>query len=116
MHDSLRGEGKKDRSSALCTGAEVEMVTTGGDLGFVLRMVEESRVLRDKVQWYSSMFGKLSSVNALVAKLKTVGITTWAACCLHSGGKTRRWAVAWSWGDMRPRNVSNTRWRWVRSS
>ncbi|KAF2014316.1 siroheme synthase [Aaosphaeria arxii CBS 175.79] len=51
MHASLEGEDRKRKPPAVCTGAEVEMVCEGGDLGFVTRIVNESLVLRDKVTW-----------------------------------------------------------------
>lgn len=92
--------------SAVCTGAEVEMITPGGDLGFAIRVFEESLVLRDRVQWYSLMLGKLSSAQSLVKKLKEGGVSNWAITCLAVGNVTRRWAVAWSFGNMRPSNVS----------
>ncbi|KAL1635910.1 hypothetical protein SLS58_010078 [Diplodia intermedia] len=67
---SISGEGKDKGPNSVCTGAEVEMVTEGGDLGFVLRMVEESCVHKEKVAWYTSMLGKLSSTIKLVEKLR----------------------------------------------
>lgn len=88
--------------SAVCTGAEVEMICNGGDLGFVMRIVEESEKLKEQVQWFSSMLGKVQSVNTLVATLKDRGITNWAVTCLQAGNVTRRWALAWSYGDLRP--------------
>lgn len=99
---SISGEGKAKGPNSVCTGAEVEMVTEGGDLGFVLRMVEESRELGEKVAWYTSMLGKLSSTIKLVDRLKEIGCKNWAVCCLGAQHKTRRWAVGWSWRDMRP--------------
>lgn len=83
------------------------MITEGGDLGFVTRTVEESIRLRSRVQWYSSMLGKLASAQAVVKKLKDVGISNWAVTNLQAGNVTRRWAVAWSYDDMRPSNVDN---------
>ncbi|KAF4533866.1 S-adenosyl-L-methionine dependent methyltransferase predicted [Lasiodiplodia theobromae] len=75
---SISGEGKTKGPNSVCTGSEVEMVTEGGDLGFVLRMVEESRVLGQKVAWYTSMLGKLSSTIKLVEKLRELGCRNWA--------------------------------------
>jgi 23S rRNA (adenine1618-N6)-methyltransferase len=95
---------KAEPPSAVCTGAGVEMITEGGDEGFVLRMVDESRLMN--VQWYSSMLGKLNSVRAVVARLKDIGCRNWVVGTLNTGGKTRRWVVGWSWGDFRPLNVS----------
>lgn len=89
-----------------CTGAEVEMVTPGGEVALVSRMIQESLELRDRVEWYTSMLGKIASVSIVVEKLKGVGVSNWAVTEFVQGSKTRRWAVAWSWGDMRPRMVS----------
>ncbi|KAF2623255.1 hypothetical protein BU25DRAFT_180538 [Macroventuria anomochaeta] len=106
MERSLSGTGKATGPNAICTGSSNEMVCSGGDLGFVTRIVEESLVLRDKVTWYSSMLGKLSSAKAIVELLKSHGITNWAVGVLDPGTKTgtKRWVVAWSFGDARPRN------------
>ena len=44
--------------SAVCTGAEVEMVCPGGDVGFVTRIIDESLVLRYQIEWYTSKIGR----------------------------------------------------------
>ena len=95
--------GKDAPPSAVCTGADNEMICTGGDSAFVSRILAESLVLRDRVQWYTAMFGKMSSLQVIVAKLKEHGITNFAVTCLQAGRKTKRWAVGWSFGDYRPR-------------
>lgn len=79
------------------------MVTPGGEVAFVSRMIAESLLLRERVQWYSSMLGKLSSVSTIVEKLRNAGIGNYAVMEFVQGSKTRRWAVAWSFGDLRPR-------------
>lgn len=104
---AMSSAGKSGPPSAVCTGAEVEMICPGGDAGFVLRMVEESRELKDAVRWYTSMLGKLSSVHQVIDRLKEIGVTNWAVTLLRAGNKTRRWAVGWSHGDRRPSNVSS---------
>lgn len=96
--------GKAMPPSAVCTGSTNEMICEGGDVGFVSRILEESLLLREKVQWYSSMLGRLASAQQLVAKLREHGITNFAVTNLKAGHKTRRWAVAWSFGDLRPAN------------
>ncbi|KAI9739151.1 MAG: hypothetical protein M1834_007364 [Cirrosporium novae-zelandiae] len=85
-----------------CTGSPIEMIYPGGEIAFVSRMIDESVILRGRVQWYTSMLGKLSSVSAIIEKLKSVGIANWAATEFIQGNKTRRWAIAWSWDDWRP--------------
>jgi 23S rRNA (adenine1618-N6)-methyltransferase len=107
MNNSLQGKGKNDKPRSICTGTPTEMVCSGGDLGFVSRIFDESKKLHDKVQWYSAMFGKLASANAMVQKLRENKVSNFAVCNLFVSGKTRRWAVAWSFGDLRPTDVSS---------
>ncbi|KAL3455791.1 hypothetical protein BJX64DRAFT_57103 [Aspergillus heterothallicus] len=95
-----------------CTGAEIEMVTPGGEISFVSRMIEESLQHREKIQWYTSMLGKLSSVSVLVERLIELENKNYAVTEFVQGNKTRRWAIAWSWADLRPtvavaRGISN---------
>jgi 23S rRNA (adenine1618-N6)-methyltransferase len=106
--DMLGAWAKEKPPSAVCTGAPVEMITEGGDAGFVIRMMVESQRLGSRVQWYTSMLGKLSSLSATVGKLKDLECSNWAVGCLNTGGKTRRWVIGWSWHDARPRNVRDS--------
>ncbi|SPO01473.1 uncharacterized protein DNG_04146 [Cephalotrichum gorgonifer] len=86
-----------------CTGAPVEMVTAGGEVGFARRLVAESRRLRGRVRWYSTMLGKFSSVETVVEMVRgEAGVENYAVTEFIQGAKTRRWAVAWSFGDRRP--------------
>lgn len=96
--------GKTLPPSAVCTGSTNEMICEGGDVGFVSRILEESLQLRERVQWYSSMLGRLASAQQLVAKLREHGVSNFAVTNLKAGHKTRRWAVAWSFDDLRPAN------------
>lgn len=90
--------------SAVCTGSENEMITPGGEAAFVARLLNESLVHKTRVQWYTSMLGKLESVVALVTNLKTHDIDNFAVASLTPGNGTgtKRWAVAWSFHALRP--------------
>lgn len=79
------------------------MVTPGGEVEFVSRMITESLELRDRVQWYTSMLGIFSSVGKLIEKLKENKIDNYAVTEFVQGKKTRRWGIAWSFEDLRPR-------------
>ncbi|KAL6808918.1 hypothetical protein GGI42DRAFT_340185 [Trichoderma sp. SZMC 28013] len=85
-----------------CTGAKVEMVTQGGEVGFINRIFEDSLVLRDRVQWYTAMVGFLSSLTHIVDKLREHKIDNYAITEFQQGNKTRRWAIAWSFRPLRP--------------
>jgi 23S rRNA (adenine1618-N6)-methyltransferase len=101
----LGSAGQKSRPpNSSCTGAAVEMITPGGEVSFVGKLVRESaqRRNRRKIQWFSAMLGKLSSVGAVVAQLRNQGCTNLAVTEFVQGQKTRRWCVAWSWMGFRP--------------
>ena len=82
----------------------------GGDAAFALRILAESSApsVRHLVRWYSCMMGKLSSLKTVVDQIKALGVNNWAVCQLNAGKRTRRWAVAWSWGGARPSSVCET--------
>jgi 23S rRNA (adenine1618-N6)-methyltransferase len=88
--------------STACTGAPVEMVTSGGEVGFITRIIEESLVVRERVTWYTAMVGFLSSLTTLVERLKKEGVSNYAVSEFVQGSKTRRWAIAWNFGMKRP--------------
>jgi 23S rRNA (adenine1618-N6)-methyltransferase len=97
---------KKQRPpNSACTGAAVEMICPGGEVAFVKRLIEESTLAqpKEKVQWFTSMLGKLASVGVVVEALKEKECGNWAVTEFVQGQKTRRWAVGWSWEDRRPR-------------
>lgn len=101
--EMLQSAAQKSRPPfTACTGAKVEMVTLGGEVAFVDRIFQESLVLKERVQWYTSMFGFSTSLIDFVEKLKNHGIDNYAVTEFVQGSKTRRWAVAWSFGSMRP--------------
>jgi 23S rRNA (adenine1618-N6)-methyltransferase len=97
-------KGKQRPPNSACTGAPVEMICPGGEVAFVKRLIDESAEarVREQVQWFTSMLGKLASVEVVVEALKGKGCGNWAVTEFVQGQKTRRWAVGWSWGDRRP--------------
>ncbi|GAA6060889.1 hypothetical protein JCM10212_000172 [Sporobolomyces blumeae] len=84
---------------AVCTGGSNEMITPGGEVEFVSRMVIESLegdVGRTKIRWFSSLLGKHSSIAPLVALLKTRRITNYLVHALPPHGHTTRYVLTWS--------------------
>ncbi|KAG5947923.1 hypothetical protein E4U59_006173 [Claviceps monticola] len=85
-----------------CTGSTSEMVTSGGELAFVQRILTESRVSREHIQWYTAMFGFLSSLTAFIEMLHAEKVQNYAVTEFVQGNRTRRWAVGWSFQGLRP--------------
>lgn len=76
------------------------MITTGGEVAFVRRMVEQS-LNETRVLWWTCMLGKLSSVQLLSGDLKQLSkegkVAGWGVSVLETGGgRTRRWVLIWS--------------------
>lgn len=60
-------------SAVAAAGTAAEMVTPGGELAFVRAMIADSRRLRGRVHWYSSMCGKKASMKVLRQELHSAG-------------------------------------------
>ncbi|CAO3568482.1 unnamed protein product [Mortierella alpina] len=94
-------DGKADGPSAVCQGTSNEMMTLGGEVLFVQKMVDESTRWQTRIRWYTSMLGKRSSVDRITAYLKAKKILNYTLTTFNQG-RTSRWAVAWSFGDEHP--------------
>ncbi|KAI0131807.1 hypothetical protein BJ170DRAFT_611427 [Xylariales sp. AK1849] len=90
--------------SSACTGAPNEMICDGGEVGFFQRIFHESLLLKGRVQWYTTMLGKRSSLEVIIKLLHEHGVDNYAVTVFVQGNKTRRWAVGWSFINRRPSN------------
>ncbi|KAJ7050905.1 hypothetical protein C8F01DRAFT_1177412 [Mycena amicta] len=101
-HEEVKtsAEAKEFEPNAICTGAEVEMITPGGESAFVRRMVEESMQIGTRCQWFTSMLGKMSSLAEVVDSLRSHSIDNYAITEFVQG-TTRRWAIGWSFTPTR---------------
>lgn len=90
-----------------------ELVTPGGEVQFVTRMIQDSVDLNKQATeplktWFTSMLGRKSSVEELVRVLKENGIENYALHELvtsrgvQGGSTTRRWLLGWNFGLTRP--------------
>ncbi|XP_030847867.1 RNA N6-adenosine-methyltransferase mettl16-like [Strongylocentrotus purpuratus] len=83
---------------SVSTAAELEMISEGGEVEFVRRMIEESLHLKNQVVWYTSMLGKKSSlalVREELRKHKIRNVTHTEFC----QGRTMRWGIAWTFKE-----------------
>nr|GAT59286.1 S-adenosyl-L-methionine-dependent methyltransferase [Mycena chlorophos] len=79
-HDDVNNsaEAKEFEPNAVCTGADVEMITPGGEVAFIRRMLEESARIGTRCRWYTSMLGKMESLSEVVRTLREHSIDNYA--------------------------------------
>ncbi|XP_063973301.1 U6 small nuclear RNA (adenine-(43)-N(6))-methyltransferase isoform X3 [Diachasmimorpha longicaudata] len=80
------------------TGSDGELAIEGGEKSFILKMIDESLEITEKIRIYTTMVGHKSSLGFLkrVFKDKEIGNFTWTEFCQ---GYTKRWGIAWSFFD-----------------
>lgn len=61
----------------ICLASNSELITPGGEVQFIDRMIQESLTpeLKERVLWFTSMVGKLSSLVEVVQKIKAIGVS-----------------------------------------
>ncbi|PRP85949.1 methyltransferase-like protein 16 [Planoprotostelium fungivorum] len=77
------------------TAKATEVVTQGGEVEFVGKIVENSMRTKGQVTWYTAMIGRKIDLTVLERKLRQCGVPHVKTSEL-SQGKTTRWAIAWS--------------------
>ncbi|KAF7732015.1 hypothetical protein EC973_007120 [Apophysomyces ossiformis] len=98
IEEGLRN--KELEPSAVCTGSDNEMVTAGGEYGFIKRMINESVTYKTRIKWYTSMIGQKKTIKPLVDLLKSNNITNYLVTDFCQG-RTKRWGIAWSFDSKR---------------
>lgn len=78
-----------------CFGLETELVTEGGEVRFIQRMIQESLDLKTRISWYTSLVGKKKSLKVLLRTLREHGIHN-TRTTEFLQGQTVRWGIAWS--------------------
>ncbi|KAF4526319.1 hypothetical protein B566_EDAN015472 [Ephemera danica] len=77
------------------SGSVGEVVVQGGEVAFVMRMINESKQLGQQIVLYTSMLGHKKSVSFLLSELSKAGATS--TCRTEfCQGNTTRWGIAWT--------------------
>lgn len=89
---------KLDRGSVIAS--DNELITQGGEVKFVKRMIDQS-VQCPKINWFSSLLGKKSSIDPLIVRLKEINNNNYFIKDFQLGN-TKRWIIFWSFQYKRP--------------
>lgn len=88
-------------------GTPTQLVTMGGEFCFIRRMALESAKL-PSVYWFTTLVGRKRDIPKIVHLLRSneVNSTSVRTVQLMTGGRTVRWAVAWTLGDAKLSSVT----------
>jgi 23S rRNA (adenine1618-N6)-methyltransferase len=89
------GKGKRSGAPSLNFGGrETELVSRGGERGFVLRMIEESRSFARQIDWFTALVSKEANLPAIEQALMREKSVETRLIEMHQGRKKSR-VVAW---------------------
>lgn len=81
-------------------GRHTELVCTGGEAGFIRRMVEESAQIPERCQWFTALVSKAEHLPAIYRALEAVGSRSRRPIEMTQGQKKSR-IVAWTFLNRR---------------
>lgn len=76
-------------------GKSNELWCDGGEIGFIERMIKESKFHKKNVMWFSTLVSKHANVQPILNRLKNHGIETCETLLMEHGNKKSRFVV-WS--------------------
>ncbi|MBP6064428.1 23S rRNA (adenine(1618)-N(6))-methyltransferase RlmF [Bacteroides sp.] len=71
-----------------------ELWCEGGELSFLLRMIEESRIFKHQCNWFTTLVSKAAHLEKLYKQLQAVGATEYKTIDMQQGTKSSR-ILAW---------------------
>lgn len=85
---------KSSRPAGELKAAETELITENGELGFLQRMLSDSKRHKKDILWFTSMVGKKETMEKVCEQLKNEDI--YHTVVSRRPGKTKRWFIGWT--------------------
>lgn len=88
-------KGKRVTKAALNFGGNAhELWCEGGELAFLLRMIDESQAFGKQCKWFTTLVSKAAYLEELYVRLQTVGVKEFRTIQMQQGTKSSR-ILAW---------------------
>ena len=94
VKDTRSSQTKQSTSNLNFAGQHNELWCDGGEVGFIKRMIMESKHYRDQVHWFTSLVSKKDSIKSLNKALKEIEATETKVIKMDQGNKSSRF-IAW---------------------
>ncbi|QUS37112.1 23S rRNA (adenine(1618)-N(6))-methyltransferase RlmF [Falsirhodobacter algicola] len=99
-----RNLGKGDTGKLNFGGQNAELWCPGGEIGFIARMIEQSRDFADQCLWFTSLVSRNDSLKPLSRMLSKAGVAEMKIVEMAQGQKTSRF-IAWTYHAERKRSL-----------
>lgn len=95
METKSRTQSRKPPTNAP-TGIPSELLTPGGELVFIARIITDSEKLKDRIRIFTAMVGKKSNLKHLKELVREYEDVSSVATTVFCQGRTTRWGIAWT--------------------
>ena len=92
------GNKKHIASSLNFGGKNNELWTNGGEIAFITKMIEESKLVKNQCFWFSTLVSKSENLGSIYAMLKRQGVIETRTANMQTGNKITR-IVSWTFLD-----------------
>lgn len=99
-----RNLGKGQSSTLNFGGQNAELWCPGGEIGFIARMIDQSKTFADQCLWFTCLVSKKDTLKPLFRLLKTAGVAEVKVVEMAQGQKISRF-LAWTYFAERHRTV-----------
>ncbi|KAI8850542.1 hypothetical protein BC829DRAFT_388973 [Chytridium lagenaria] len=96
--DLMQGYKTKDNQpTTVCTGSEQEMVTEGGEISFIKRIVKESQLISQSIRWFTTLVAKKADFDEIRRELAQDHLRVIVKVAEFRYTRTVRWGIAWTY-------------------
>lgn len=92
-------KGKNRKVSLNFGGQANELWCEGGEVAFILKMINESLEYKENVTWFTTLVSKKENLNTIYNELEKVGVKQTKTIQMQQGQKLTRF-VAWSFSEI----------------
>jgi 23S rRNA (adenine1618-N6)-methyltransferase len=98
-------ETKHNNPNTVCEYNDKEVYCKGGEFQFISTMIEESKIYKNKIIWFTTLVGKKINFDKILKVLENIHEIKMIKTTTFYQGKLARWGVAWSYYEKDEKNL-----------
>lgn len=92
----MKRKQKRSHYKTETEGHDSELITAGGDYGFIVKLILDSESVKNEVLWFTSLIGNHSTLIKFSSFLKDKSSISFGVYRFQSGSHTTRWIIFWT--------------------